>query len=404
MTGARWHRTGAGLHPPADLRRRFLQALPFPPDRFQLEAFDALDAGRSVLVSAPTGSGKTLVAAYSVHQSLEAGAKAFYTTPLKALSNQKYGEMAHAHGPERVGLLTGDTSVRAAAPVVVMTTEVLRNMLLAGSGLLAGLGTVVLDEVHYLQDPYRGGVWEEVLVLTPPEVRFVCLSATVNNAAELGQWLGSIRGPTSVVVERERPITLRHHVAVYRRDERATVLSPLLSGDGPSDEARRIDQRTSRSRHPRAAIWREGRGGPRLPFGSPRRTDLIETLEDADLLPAIVFIFSRAACDDAVRQCVRDGLRLIAGPSRAAVRRIAEEHVAHLTDEDLRVLRFAEWLEGLESGIAAHHAGMVPPFREAVEQAFAAGHLRVVFATETLSLGINMPARTVVIERFTKFG
>ncbi len=178
----------------ASVRRRFLADLPFPPDEFQLAAVDSLDAGHSVLVSAPTGSGKTLVAAYGVHRALAQGGKAFYTTPLKALSNQKFAELVAEHGAGRVGLLTGDTAMRPGAPVVVMTTEVLRNMLLAGSDLLAGLRTVVLDEVHYLQDPYRGGVWEEVLVLSPPEVAFVCLSATVANASELGEWLRSVRG------------------------------------------------------------------------------------------------------------------------------------------------------------------------------------------------------------------
>ena len=193
--------------------------LPFALDDFQHEAFRALDADHSVLVSAPTGSGKTLVAAYAVHRALCTRGKAFYTTPLKALSNQKYGELVAAYGEGHVGLLTGDTTLRPRAPVVVMTTEVLRNMLLAGSDLLEGLHTVVLDEVHFIQDRYRGGVWEEVLVLSPPEIRFVCLSATVNNADELGGWLRSVRGDTTVIVERQRPIVLRHHFAVHRRED-----------------------------------------------------------------------------------------------------------------------------------------------------------------------------------------
>ncbi len=388
------------------IRNRFLGDLPFTPDPFQTEALDAIDLGRSVLVSAPTGSGKTLVATYAVHRAVCDGGKAFYTTPLKALSNQKFGELVAGYGADRVGLLTGDTAVNPEAPVVVMTTEVLRNMLLAGSDLLAGLRTVVLDEVHYLQDPYRGAVWEEVLVLCPPEVVFVCLSATVNNAGELGAWLRSVRGPTDVVVERRRPITLRHHFAVHRREDDQTLLLPLLSEGRTDNEALRVDQAVRRATRTRVPQWRGGRGpsGPRLPFRSPRRTELIDVLDDAVLLPAIVFIFSRAACDDAVRQCLRDGLHLADRSERSTIRQIAEAHVENLSDEDLHVLGFAEWLEGLEAGIAAHHAGLVPAYREAVEACFAAGHLRVVFATETLSLGINMPARTVVIERFTKFG
>ena len=378
--------------------------LPFALDDFQHEAFHALDSGHSVLVSAPTGSGKTLVAAYAVHRALAAQGKAFYTTPLKALSNQKYAELVASYGEEHVGLLTGDTTLRPRAPVVVMTTEVLRNMLLAGSDLLEGLHTVVLDEVHFIQDPYRGGVWEEVLVLCPAEVRFVCLSATVNNADELGGWLRTVRGHTAVIVERQRPIVLRHHFAVHRREDDATMLCPLLHDDGkPGGEGLRIDQAVRRALQGRAAPWQRGRG-PRLPYRAPRRTEMIEELGEREMLPAIVFIFSRAACDDAVHQVVRDGVRLTDAAERAAIRQVAERRVEPLGDDDLSVLGFDEWLEGLERGVAAHHAGLVPLFRETVEECFAAGLLKVVFATETLSLGINMPARSVVIERFTKYG
>ncbi len=345
------------------------------------------------------------MANYAVARTVAAHGKAFYTTPLKALSNQKFAELASAYGEEAVGLLTGDTAIRPHARIVVMTTEVLRNMLLAGSELLWNLRTVVLDEVHYLQDPYRGGVWEEVLVLCPPEVGFVCLSATVANATELGEWLRSVRGPTTLVVERRRPIVLRHHLAVFRRSEGQAVLLPLLDHGRPAEEGLRLDQsvrrRATRTRHLHG--W-QGARRPSLPVRAPRRVELIELLDDHDLLPAIVFIFSRAACDDAVRQCLRDGVRLTDRSERATIRRIAEAHVETLTDEDLRVLGFPEWCEGLESGLGAHHAGLVPAYRETVEECFAAGLLKVVFATETLSLGINMPARTVVLERFTKFG
>jgi ATP-dependent RNA helicase HelY len=394
-----------GGEPSPAARQRFLDRLGFAPDPFQLAALDTLDAGRSVLVSAPTGSGKTLVAAYAVARALAGGGKAFYTTPLKALSNQKLGELSAEHGAERVGLLTGDTSLRPQAPAVVMTTEVLRNMLLAGSELLTGLRAVVLDEVHYLEDPYRGGVWEEVLVLCPPGVTFVCLSATVANASELGAWLCSVRGPTDVVVERRRPVVLRHHFAVHHRGPQGeTEIVPLLEDGRAGGEGLRIDQAVRRSARlkPASARWRSG--GPRLPYRTPRRTEIVEVLDDEELLPAIVFIFSRAACDDAVRQCLRDGVRLIDQRQRKLVRRIAESHTAGLAPDDLEVLGYGEWLEGLEHGVAAHHAGLVPAFRETVEECFAAGLLQVVFATETLSLGINMPARTVVIERFDKFG
>ena len=391
----------------ARLRRRFVADLHFALDPFQLEALDVLDGGSSVLVSAPTGSGKTLVAEYAISQTLARGTKSFYTTPLKALSNQKYRELCTAHGEERVGLLTGDTAIRPGAPIVVMTTEVLRNMLLAGSDLLDRLETVVLDEVHYLQDPYRGGVWEEVLVLAAPTVTFVCLSATVANANELGSWLRSIRGPTHVVVERQRPITLRHHFAVHHRSDPGPVLAPLLSHRAAADEALRVDQavrRAGSTRMPRSMGPPGRRPTMRIAVRSPRRLEVVELLEDEELLPAIVFIFSRAACDDAVRQCLRDGVRLTGRADRAAIRATAERHVESLSDDDLTVLGYPEWLEGLESGLAAHHAGLVPAYRETVEECFAGGLLQVVFATETLSLGINMPARTVVIERFIKFG
>ncbi|HMD46854.1 MAG TPA: DEAD/DEAH box helicase [Acidimicrobiales bacterium] len=398
------HVPAAWASKPGEVRRRFVSRLGFPLDPFQEDAFDALDEDRCVLVSAPTGSGKTLVAAYAVERALAASTKAFYTTPLKALSNQKYGELVEAYGERRVGLLTGDTAIRPDAPVVVMTTEVLRNMLLTGSDLLAGLSTVVLDEVHFLQDPYRGGVWEEVLVLSPPDITFVCLSATVNNATELGDWLRSVRGPTEVVVERRRPIVLRHHVGITGRDEPDPRLFPLMSRGHASSDSLRVDQAVRRAATTRSPGTWNGRRGPRLPFRTPRRTEIIETLGDQELLPAIVFIFSRAACDDAVGQCRRDGVRLTTRAERLAIRAMVEERVASFTDDDLAVLGYGEWLEGLEAGLASHHAGLVPAYREAVEAAFCAGLLKVVFATETLSLGINMPARTVVIERFTKFG
>jgi ATP-dependent RNA helicase HelY len=288
--------------------------------------------------------------------------------------------------------------------MVVMTTEVLRNMLLAGSDLMTGLHTVILDEVHFIQDPYRGGVWEEVLVLSPPDVLFVCLSATVNKANELGSWLRSIRGTTDVIVERHRPIVLRHHFAAHRREDNETLLLPLLVNGKPGSEGVRIDQAVRRSLQGRSPQWQPRGRGPRLPYRSPLRTELITALKTEEMLPAIVFIFSRAACDEAVRQVVRDGVRLTDGSERATIRDIAERRVESLSDEDLGVLGYDEWLEGLESGVASHHAGLVPVFRETVEECFAAGLLQVVFATETLSLGINMPARSVVIERFTKYG
>jgi len=389
----------------ASMRDDFIDELGFELDDFQVDAIDALDAGDSVLVSAPTGSGKTLVASYGVRRARAQERKAYYTTPLKALSNQKFAELCAEHGEAEVGLLTGDASIRPSAPIVVMTTEVLRNMLLTESHQLEGLGVVILDEVHFLQDPYRGGVWEEVLILTPPDVTFICLSATVANASVLGEWLRSVRGGLQVIVERNRPIDLHHHVAIVRRGDPSSVLVDLLDGRSISPEGRRIDALLRSSRRSRPGPqWQQRRSAAPSPIRGPRRTEVIDLLERTGLLPCIYFIFSRAACEDAVRQCVREGLRLIDRSARRRIRAIAEEKTADLGDEDLEALGWHEWLEALESGVAAHHAGMVPSMKAAVEQCFTEGLLGAVFATETLSLGINMPARTVVIERFSKYG
>lgn len=365
----------------------------FDLDPFQQRAIAALDAGRSVLVAAPTGSGKTVVAEHAVAKALAEGGKTFYTTPIKALSNQKYGDLVRRHGPERVGLLTGDNAVNGDAPVVVMTTEVLRNMIYARSAALEGLRFVVLDEVHFLQDVYRGPVWEEVMIHLDPSVRLVCLSATVSNATEVAEWIGALRGPTDTVLEERRPVDLINLYGVEDREAAALTVLPLLVDGRPNPEGMRFD----------ATPAAPGRGRPRRRYATPRRLDVVDVLHDRDLLPAIYFIFSRAACDDAMRACVTAGLRLTGPADRSRIREIVERHVAGLDDHDLDVLGYQTWLAGLEAGFAAHHAGMVPPFKEAVEECFAAGLVRVVFATETLALGINMPARTVVIEKLTKF-
>ncbi len=367
----------------------------FELDEYQLRAVDALDAGRSVLVAAPTGSGKTVVAEYAVELALRTGGKAFYTAPIKALSNQKFGDLSRRYGAERVGLLTGDNSINGAAPVVVMTTEVLRNMIYAGSSALDRLRYVVLDEVHYLQDAYRGPVWEEVILHLPQHVNLVCLSATVSNAEELADWITTVRGPTTAVIEERRPVDLVNLYCVGDRSSPDLHLLPTLVDGEPNTEATRLDAESLRGHGLR--------GRSRRRFFTPRRVEVVERLSADELVPAIYFIFSRAACDDAVDACVGAGLRLTTADERLRIRAIAEQHVEPLTDADLGVLDYDRWLTGLEQGIAAHHAGMVPPFKEAVEACFAHGLVKVVFATETLSLGINMPARTVVIENLSKF-
>jgi ATP-dependent RNA helicase HelY len=370
----------------------------FELDEFQLRANDALDRGASVLVAAPTGAGKTVVAEHAVARARAEGGKAFYTTPIKALSNQKYTDLVRRHGSAAVGLLTGDNAINGDAPVVVMTTEVLRNMIYAGSPALRGLRFVVLDEVHYLQDAYRGPVWEEVIIHLPPDVQLVCLSATVSNAEEVAEWLTTVRGPTALILEEKRPVELRNlYLAGDRSSERLQLMPTLVDGR-PNPEADRLDSETTRARG-----YRRGRRPPRR-FFTPKRPDVIDLLEERDMLPSIYFIFSRMGCQEAVSSCLDAGLRLTSPDERVRIRAIAEERTASLGDDDLDVLDYDRWLAALEMGLAAHHAGMVPPFKETVEACFTEGLVKAVFATETLALGINMPARSVVIERLTKFG
>jgi ATP-dependent RNA helicase HelY len=377
-------------------RGAFEAQRPFPLDPFQVAALDALDAGHSVLVAAPTGSGKTLVAEYAIAKALATGTKAFYTTPLKALSNQKFTDLVRVHGAARVGLLTGDNSINGDAPIVVMTTEVLRNMIYAASPTLDGLRYVVLDEVHYLQNRYRGAVWEEVIIHLPQEVDLVALSATVSNAEEVAAWMQTVRGETQPVIEERRPVELVHlYLAGDRGSDGLHLVPTFVDHDGeltPNPVASRLDQRAAPSRR-----------GRRSKLYTPWRSEVVERLWDEQMLPAIDFVFSRAGCDAAVQQCIAGGLRLTTSAERTQLRQIADDHTAALSDDELDVLGYDEWRNGMEAGFAAHHAGLVPPMKEAVEEAFAAGLLKVVFATETLSLGINMPARTVVIEKLSKF-
>jgi ATP-dependent RNA helicase HelY len=386
----------------------------FALDDFQVRACKVLEDGHSVLVAAPTGSGKTLVGEFAVHLALTTGRKCFYTTPIKALSNQKFNDLVARHGPENVGLLTGDNSINGEAPVVVMTTEVLRNMLYAGSRTLSGLGYVVMDEVHYLADRSRGAVWEEVIIHLPESVSVVSLSATVSNAEEFGEWLGTVRGETVTIVEERRPVPLYQHVLVGRRmydlfgDEAGEPgeeqVNPQLVRVARDDFAssRMRDRRSPRDRNARSTSKHRNVGNGRRVW-IPSRADVVQQLDAAGLLPAIVFIFSRVGCDAAVQQCLNANLRLTTPEERDEIFAFVEERCANLPDEDRQVLGYHEFLDGLTRGIAAHHAGMLPTFKECVEELFLRGLCRVVFATETLALGINMPARSVVIEKLTKW-
>ncbi|MFF2318748.1 DEAD/DEAH box helicase [Arthrobacter sp. NPDC058097] len=421
----------------------FARTLNFELDDFQRQACKSLQEGRGVLVAAPTGAGKTIVGEFAVYLALQRGLKAFYTTPIKALSNQKFTELTEKYGEENVGLLTGDTSINGDAPVVVMTTEVLRNMLYADSDTLFDLGFVVMDEVHYLADRFRGAVWEEVIIHLPSEVQVASLSATVSNAEEFGAWLDTVRGDTDVIVSEHRPVPLWQHVMVGRDivdlfagettfDEIAPAGNPATAAAVPSaPSADDAGQRgfevnpellsLSRAESQLNFQGRFGHGGrsqrrqQRQRYGDrpqqetrtavrrASRPQVIASLDRQDLLPAITFIFSRAGCDAAVAQCVASGLWLTTEREQRIIAQRVDEAGQDIPSDDLEVLGFWNWRDGLLRGIAAHHAGMLPTFKEVVEKLFADGLVKAVFATETLALGVNMPARSVVLEKLDKF-
>lgn len=382
----------------------FLDGIAFGLDDFQVEACNALAAGSGVLVAAPTGAGKTIVGEFAIHLAIETNQKVFYTTPIKALSNQKYLELLAKYGADRVGLLTGDTNQNAHAQIVVMTTEVLRNMIYANSNNLISLGFVVMDEVHYLADRFRGAVWEEVILHLPKDVKIVSLSATVSNAEEFGAWLDEVRGDTKVIVSEHRPVPLTQHVLfgselmnLFEESQGSVRVNPELA----QKHAQKLRQPVNRS-----GRGRSGYGGGQRNQALVQKLskpDIVEVLDENDMLPAIFFIFSRAGCEAAVKACQHSSVRLTTTEEKQEIRRVAEEKCYNIADEDLDTLGYFEWLSALERGVAAHHAGMLPAFKEVVEELFLRKLVRVVFATETLSLGINMPARTVVLDRLDKF-
>ena len=365
----------------------------FEPDDFQIEATHAIADGMSVVVTAPTGAGKTMVAEAATYVARSEGRRVFYTTPIKALSNQKFADLTAAYGEGEVGLLTGDNVVHPDAPVIVATLEVLRNMIYADPGRLGDVATVILDEAHYLQDPSRGAAWEEVIIHCPSHVRFVCLSATISNNHQFSDWINERRGPTRLIASDERPVPLESMYMVKERSgSRSLHFLPMFtSREGRQRPNPRLEHMLGLER------------GRRNRFKTPNRFEVIEELARFNMLPAIYFIFSRAGCDAAAMRLAESGVRLTNADDRAVIREIADERTAHLSDDDLAVLGYDRWLTALEAGIAAHHAGLVPAFKAAVEELFKRSLVKVVFATETLALGINMPARSVVIENLSKF-
>lgn len=371
--------------------RKFAEGFPFELDQFQIDACHAIESGKGVLVAAPTGAGKTIVGEFAVDLVINSSGKCFYTTPIKALSNQKFAELTEKYGESKVGLLTGDTSINSEAQIVVMTTEILRNMIYANSTTIDELKYVVMDEVHYLADKFRGAVWEEILIHLSEAVQIISLSATVSNAEEFGEWLQTVRGDTEVIVSEIRPVPLYQHVLFGNR------LLDLFGDDQKlNPELTRLERDSYRQVR---GNWKNKSKGPK-PLS---RSEIVEKLERESLLPAITFIFSRNNCDAAVRQCLTAGLRLTNTQERAEIRSVIARNMKNLAQEDLVVLGYYEWADALERGIAAHHAGLLPAFKVTVEELFQRGLVKAVFATETLALGINMPARTVVLEKLSKW-
>lgn len=398
----------------------FAGTLDFPLDDFQLEAIRALERGDNVVVAAPTGAGKTVVADFAVYLAQERNVKAFYTTPIKALSNQKYHDLVDVYGPDKVGLLTGDMSVNSEADIVVMTTEVLRNMLYEHSVTLDALRYVVLDEIHYLADRFRGAVWEEVIIHLPEQVRIVGLSATVSNVEDFSAWIESARGKTSLVVSERRPVPLKQHVMVQQDERHEPEVFDLYRSDASSqlnpdlvNRLRDLDRRAARrakdgsDRYVGRGHKRHGQGkGQREQAAryTPKRWAVVDELDFLGQLPGIYFIFSRRGCDMAVQQCINAGLRLTTADEARRIRSIVDGMVdGQLSRDELKALGFGRFRFALEEGFAAHHAGMVALFRQIVERLFNESLIKVVFATETLALGINMPARSVVVEKLEKF-
>jgi len=371
--------------------RKFSESFPFELDDFQIQACHALEQGKGVLVAAPTGAGKTIVGEFAVDLVINSSGKCFYTTPIKALSNQKYSELCQKYGEDRIGLLTGDVSNNSEAQIVVMTTEVLRNMIYSNSPTISDLKYVVMDEVHYLADKFRGAVWEEILIHLSEAVQVISLSATVSNAEEFGEWLQTVRGETEIIVSEIRPVPLYQHVLFGNR-----LLDLFGENLRLNPELTRLERDTYRQVK---GNWRDKPKGPR-PLSRP---EIIEKLDRESLLPAITFIFSRNNCDAAVRQCLAAGLKLTNTEERSEIRRVISRNIKNLAEEDLVVLGYYEWADALERGIAAHHAGLLPAFKVTVEELFQRGFVKAVFATETLALGINMPARTVVLEKLSKW-
>ena len=309
--------------------KKFAESFPFELDHFQIEACHALESGKGVLVAAPTGAGKTIVGEFAVDLVINSGGKCFYTTPIKALSNQKFQELSSKYGESKIGLLTGDTSINSEAQIVIMTTEVLRNMIYSNSSTIADLKYVVMDEVHYLADKFRGAVWEEILIHLSEAVQVISLSATVSNAEEFGEWLQTVRGDTEVIVSEIRPVPLYQHVLFGNR-----LLDLFGDNQKLNPELTRLERDTYRQVK---GNWRDKPKGPKPLM----RSEIVEKLDREGLLPAITFIFSRNNCDAAVRQCLAAGIRLTNSEERKEIRAAIAKNMKNLVEDDLVVLGYS---------------------------------------------------------------
>ena len=375
---------------PRALIDAFQATLPWPLDPFQIEAIEKLEAHDGVLVSAPTSSGKTVIADYAIFRALQTDTRAIYTTPLKALSNQKYRDYRRRHGDGDVGLVTGENTINPLAPVVVMTTEILRNLIYEDPDRLQRVRYVILDEVHYIDDFPRGAVWEEIIIQAPRHIKFIGLSATISNFQEVAEWMSQQRGDIATVSVTRRPVELRLWLAV--RNE----FYPLL------------DQQGGIPRETRHAAQAEDSTDFRLSqLRRPPENDLlpvVERLRSREFVPAIYFIFSRRGCREALARCAGHGFDLTTSAEKAEIDTLVKVRLEQIQDRDEAEL-YLDLLdrETLRRGLAMHHAGLLPYVKELVEELFQRGLIKVVFATETLSLGIHMPARACVVSSFTKF-
>ncbi|WP_288260076.1 RNA helicase [uncultured Prochlorococcus sp.] len=361
---------------------------PFPLDDFQLEAIQAINSGNSVVLTAPTGSGKTLIGEFAIYRGLSHDSRVFYTTPLKALSNQKFRDFANQYGENKIGLLTGDISINREAPILVMTTEIFRNMLYGEfdefDDPLENLESVILDECHYMNDPQRGTVWEETIIHCPTRTQIIALSATIANADQLQNWIEKVHGPTVLINSDKRPVPLDFIFCSVKG------LHPLLNNKGNGI-------------HPNCKIWRAPKGqkmrgkvGRIMQPKSPSIGFVISKLAERNMLPAIYFIFSRRGCDKAIEN-IKD-LTLV---SYSEANMISQKLDVYLKNNQ-EAIKDKSQCEALKRGIASHHAGLLPAWKELVEELFQQGLIKVVFATETLAAGINMPARTTVIASLSK--